>query len=950
MKYNKHILTITMFIVIVFLFVGCLMPPQTKGIIEGRVLVPPVAMGISRDVSGWVPIAGAEVTVIDANGITHTVYTDEDGYYSFENIAVNPNTVVTATVEVNGNTVVLKAVIPDAVAEDENYDAGTMDPESTALALVVEELIDEGVAQEDIDLDEIKDSDYFEDLVEQVTTIIEEGSDVTDDSDVDDSVGNITDEYNATTTELEAINVYGTPVVGERLSITISPSGATASAQWQRASTESGSFTNISGATGGSYTLKAADEGKWIRIAATGTGDYTGTVTSDAKGPVEFPATLSIVEPDDSIVGTPGYTRFAGSIDVSDNVESGDYNAYYIFEITDGTIEGVPQYWDKNDTTWKDLFDNGNDEYIFGDPTDGFDLVDVDGATTEFQIKIDGESITGKAYLVDADDDTKVLSNVLEETITSDAEKGVYNKNTDKYFDGIQAAIDDDATSDDDEIIVYPGEYNKETIIIDKGITLTGDGIDSSIINGSIIIAYVDVKYSPRSGEILASRASPPAISGVTISGFTIEGSGEDEGIGIALMGASECAIQGNKIKNINGPGMVLALSNDSDIIDNYIEDNELWGLALAASCGNNIEGNYFSGNAADTIALDNGSEISSELKEIGSTGNTFDGNTIEDGVKCGFYLGVNCDGNYITGNEISGINDTDDAIAIFLHFSSENTLTGNTITGNSNGIKIRSSSNNNVSDNTVSNNTVKGIEVSCNEGGSVASKGNLINKNIITGNSFGLDASENNGNDVTEAPVVDATLNWWGDASGPTHSSNYDGSGDEVSDYVDFSPWWADENMTEQGVREISITPETKSRIAVNKTIAITAEGADDLRIMLWPSEITSIEDARDSYADKVFSSRLDDLSSGGMNIEKSDGAFTITINQTLIEMLEAGTQYSDGGVSSTGNYTWSAGGATTWIFTPETNGLLWSEYNTWDSYAVDDTLFIYYLETSEL
>jgi len=178
-------------LIVVFIVAGCTFPHQTKGIIEGRVLLPPTASGLSRDVSGWVPVAGAEVTVVDANGDTHTVYTDEDGYYSFENLAVNPNTVVTATVEVNGNTVVLKAVIPDAVAEDENYDAGAMDPESTALALIVEELIDEGEDPEDIDLDEIKDSDYFEDLVEQITTIIEEGSDVTDDPDVNDSVGNI---------------------------------------------------------------------------------------------------------------------------------------------------------------------------------------------------------------------------------------------------------------------------------------------------------------------------------------------------------------------------------------------------------------------------------------------------------------------------------------------------------------------------------------------------------------------------------------------------------------------------------------------------------------------------------------------------------------------------------------------------------------------------------------
>jgi hypothetical protein len=38
---------------------------------------------------------------------------------------------------------------------------------------------------------------------------------------------------------------------------------------------------------------------------------------------------------------------------------------------------------------------------------------------------------------------------------------------------------------------------------------------------------------------------------------------------------------------------------------------------------------------------------------------------------------------------------------------------------------------------------------------------------------------------------TVDAELNWWGDASGPTHATaNPSGTGDKVSDYVDFKPW----------------------------------------------------------------------------------------------------------------------------------------------------------------
>jgi hypothetical protein len=37
---------------------------------------------------------------------------------------------------------------------------------------------------------------------------------------------------------------------------------------------------------------------------------------------------------------------------------------------------------------------------------------------------------------------------------------------------------------------------------------------------------------------------------------------------------------------------------------------------------------------------------------------------------------------------------------------------------------------------------------------------------------------------------TVNAENNWWGDASGPTHSSNPAGTGTAVSDFVDFTPW----------------------------------------------------------------------------------------------------------------------------------------------------------------
>ncbi|HOX37546.1 MAG TPA: right-handed parallel beta-helix repeat-containing protein, partial [Candidatus Brocadiia bacterium] len=57
------------------------------------------------------------------------------------------------------------------------------------------------------------------------------------------------------------------------------------------------------------------------------------------------------------------------------------------------------------------------------------------------------------------------------------------------------------------------------------------------------------------------------------------------------------------------------------------------------------------------------------------------------------------------------------------------------------------------------------------------------VNENSISGNTAGLVN--------TQTILLDGSRNWWGSWSGPTHSGNPMGSGDTVSNYVDYSPWW---------------------------------------------------------------------------------------------------------------------------------------------------------------
>ena len=191
----KTVLPIIVTLLLLFFLAGCLpglTPPPPKGVISGRVMVP--GSETAKDITGWVPAANATVTLTDSEGVTHTVTTDKDGYYSFGNIAVGTNCVITATATVNGKTVVMKDVISKAVAAIEDYDAGTMSVESTALGLIVEKLIEQGLTSEDINLQEIQASDNFTAVVEQVSSVLEENGNVTTDPDVTEVVNNTAEE------------------------------------------------------------------------------------------------------------------------------------------------------------------------------------------------------------------------------------------------------------------------------------------------------------------------------------------------------------------------------------------------------------------------------------------------------------------------------------------------------------------------------------------------------------------------------------------------------------------------------------------------------------------------------------------------------------------------------------------------------------------------------------
>src|SRR5680860_589925 len=127
-------------LILLSFFSGCLpvTPVTVTGTVSGYVALPDDS---TKDLTGYSPIPGATVTIVDTDGVTHMVLTDENGYYYFNNISIKTNTIINITKDTEGGgKLIFKDIVPLAVSQEEDYDAGIADAESTAIALVVEAL------------------------------------------------------------------------------------------------------------------------------------------------------------------------------------------------------------------------------------------------------------------------------------------------------------------------------------------------------------------------------------------------------------------------------------------------------------------------------------------------------------------------------------------------------------------------------------------------------------------------------------------------------------------------------------------------------------------------------------------------------------------------------------------------------------------------------------------
>ncbi len=301
-----------------------------------------------------------------------------------------------------------------------------------------------------------------------------------------------------------------------------------------------------------------------------------------------------------------------------------------------------------------------------------------------------------------------------------------------------------------------------------------------------------------------------------------------------------------------------------------------------------------------DTPTIDGNNAIDPIVEINATSAVTFTGFTVTNAAGYGIKLNSSSN-NIVTYNTCS----SNTQYGIYLNESSNNTITNNTCSLNTQyGIYLNSSPGNTVTYNTCRNNTY-GIYLN-------SSSGNTFENNICRNNTYGIylnsssdsTINENNIHDNTGYGVVEngssgevnATKNWWGNASGPSHAkTNPDGKGNAVSNNVEYNPWYIDSGRTtlSNKIAQITVTASPSS---------ISADGTSTSTIT------ATVKDASENPANGAsvtFTTNLGTITSP--HTTDSDGVATAT--------LTAGTTSGTAVVKATAN---GASATTTVTLTP--------------------------------
>ncbi len=331
----------------------------------------------------------------------------------------------------------------------------------------------------------------------------------------------------------------------------------------------------------------------------------------------------------------------------------------------------------------------------------------------------------------------------------------------DSALNAIQAGID--SCSNDDTVLVGPGRYFENITFDGMAITVMSEyGPDTTIIDG-------DSPSNPDTGSVARFVNGEDTTS--VLDGFTItDGSGTRDPLWGFLGGGIFCdnaspTIRGNIITEDTadfGGGIECQYYSSPIIIGNTIRGNRGDSASGGIECyvyssphieDNRIDSNTSNSGGAGIQVYDNCSPSIINNAIIGNIAGSWGG-----GIRVGIFSSPTITGNFIKGNEA--------------------------VEGG--GIECDGNASPTINSCTITDNTGDGVW--CETGSNP-----VINDNDIFGNlPFGV-------RNIDAGITINAENNWWGDPSGP--SGFGPGTGDSVSNYVDFDPW-----RTSPSVEEIEI------------------------------------------------------------------------------------------------------------------------------------------------